>query len=892
MHNLLATRAGRLLAFFLLYVTEGIPVGFTATAVATQMRTLGVSPAAIGTFVATLYLPWSWKWAMGPVVDLIYSDRFGRRRGWILLAQIGMAATLLLAMPIDFTTRLGLFTWIILAHNVFAATQDVAIDALAVATLPTEERGVANGMMFAGSYIGAAVGGSGSLWLVSALNLENHFALATFPFVACAVLLVTLLVTLRLKEPGSVVRLVQRDGAAPSVGREIAGYLRTVGAAMFRTRGAAFGLAFALLPTGSYALSLALQSNLAVELGLSKEKIALLSAISAVPAAAGCLIGGWLSDRIGRRKAIALFMVATALPTLWLAWTMQTYGWVMPLDTTMPNRPTPSPTLVMTFWLAGLVFSLLHGLTYGSRSALFMDLADPRIGATHFTAYMAVLNLVIAYTAFWQGRSIERWGYPATLVLDALFGCVAIVLLPGCVKKPQPVLTANPGAFEVLPAVAERQVTSTAHGHVLTNANVFSPDSKWIAYDVRPDAEGSVFEGDRIEAVNVDTGEIRTLYQATNGGRCGVVTFSPVEPRVAFIAGPEQPTPDFTYGPARRRGVMARLDRPGVAEPLDARDLTPPFTPGALRGGSHVHVFSPDGTLVSFTYDDHVLATPPADGDPTPRDVPSRNIGVSILHHPVTTPKNHPRNHDGSAFTVLVTRTVATPAPGSDDYRRAYEEGWIGTNGYLRSDGSRQRRSLAFLGDVIGTDGKPLTEVFVADLPESFDTGEVRVGVGPLEGSAHRLPWPPAGVVVRRLTRTADRKHPGVQGVRHWVRSAPDGSVVACLMRDDAGVSQLWLVGVADGTLRQLTRNAHDIASAFTWTPDGRRIAHVMDGSVCLTDAATGQTVRLTERAANPADGPLPLACVVSPDGRSIAYLRRVPSGASVQNQIFVVAVP
>ena len=31
---------------------------------------------------------------------------------------------------IDFVTRIGLFTWVILAHNVFAATQDVAIDAL------------------------------------------------------------------------------------------------------------------------------------------------------------------------------------------------------------------------------------------------------------------------------------------------------------------------------------------------------------------------------------------------------------------------------------------------------------------------------------------------------------------------------------------------------------------------------------------------------------------------------------------------------------------------------------------------------------------------------------------------------------------------------------------
>ncbi len=54
--DLLATRTGRLAAFFLLYVTEGVPLGFTATAIATQMRRQGLGPAAIGAFVGSLYL--------------------------------------------------------------------------------------------------------------------------------------------------------------------------------------------------------------------------------------------------------------------------------------------------------------------------------------------------------------------------------------------------------------------------------------------------------------------------------------------------------------------------------------------------------------------------------------------------------------------------------------------------------------------------------------------------------------------------------------------------------------------------------------------------------------------------------------------------------------------
>src|SRR5690606_32171232 len=99
-------------------------------------------------------------------------------------------------------------------------------------------------------------------------------------------------------------------------------------------------------------------------------------------------------------------------------------------------------------------------------------------------------------------------------------------------------------------------------------------------------------------------------------------------------------------------------------------------------------------------------------------------------------------------FTVLVTRTTANPKPGSDEINRAFEEGWIGTNGYVRSDGMRQKRALAFLGNVISVRGEKITEVFVVDLPEDLTVP----GDGPLAGTETRMPSPPKGVVQRRLT--------------------------------------------------------------------------------------------------------------------------------------------
>ncbi len=424
---------------------------------------------------------------------------------------------------------------------------------------------------------------------------------------------------------------------------------------------------------------------------------------------------------------------------------------------------------------------------------------------------------------------------------------------------------------------ADRQITSAPHGHVLTNVGVWSPDSRWIAYDVR--SSDGIFDGTRIERVEVDTGRVEVLYESLNGAACGVVTWHPTEPRVVFIHGPERPSADWNYGASRRRGVVVDARKPGVARPLDAMNYAPPFAPGALRGGSHVHVFSPDGAVVSFTYEDEVLARLGVVGE---HDLNQRTIGVTLLGpgRGVAVARNHPRNHDGEGFSVVVARTENRPRPGSDDISRAFEEGWV-----LRPGG---RRALAFLGNVTAPDGREHPEVFLAELPA--DLAAVGEG-GALQGTVTRRPAPPRGTIQRRLTFTSDRKFRGaVTSPRHWLRAAPDGGAIAFLMKDEAGEPQVWTVSPEGGEPRQVTRNATRVSSAFTWSPDGSRIAHVMDGSVCVTEIATGRTTRLTPRAEGDA-APLALACVFSPDARRIAYQQKVASAAGVFAQIFVVDV-
>lgn len=99
--DLLGSRAGRLTTFGILYVSEGIPLGFAAVAMAAYMRRQGLDVGQIGAFVGSFYLPWAFKWAWAPLVDLVRLERFGGRKGWIVLCQALMIVTLFGVAQVD-----------------------------------------------------------------------------------------------------------------------------------------------------------------------------------------------------------------------------------------------------------------------------------------------------------------------------------------------------------------------------------------------------------------------------------------------------------------------------------------------------------------------------------------------------------------------------------------------------------------------------------------------------------------------------------------------------------------------------------------------------------------------------------------------------------------------
>ncbi|CDL85071.1 DUF3748 domain-containing protein [Xenorhabdus szentirmaii] len=423
-------------------------------------------------------------------------------------------------------------------------------------------------------------------------------------------------------------------------------------------------------------------------------------------------------------------------------------------------------------------------------------------------------------------------------------------------------------------AFKERQITFDNRSHQITNINVWTPDSQWLVYDVRPD--GTSFTGLTIEKIHVDNGQIEVVHLAGEGAHVGVVTVSQKDPvRYAFIHGPEKPDAQWQYDFHHRRGVTVSEERPNVAVNIDAMDITPPYTAGALRGGTHVHVFSPDGSRLSFTYNDHVMH----ELDPA-RDL--RNVAVAVPLKPVISAKKHPREYDGSYFSVVVSQTTEHPRPGSDDINRAYEEGWVGQRGYLKDNGQWQRWALAFIGDTRNENGEKIPEIYLVDLPESDDDYAV-AGNYPLAGTETTLPAPPAGVAQRRLTFTHANRWPGIVNLpRHWLRTSPDGSKICFLMKDDNGIVQLWFISPNGGEPKQLTDGNAGVQSAFSWDSRGRFIACVCDNSVVLCDSQNGEIRRLTQRTE---EAPCADAIVISPDDRYVAFMRDVEG----YRQVFVV---
>ena len=367
----------------------------------------------------------------------------------------------------------------------------------------------------------------------------------------------------------------------------------------------------------------------------------------------------------------------------------------------------------------------------------------------------------------------------------------------------------------------KNSLTVSPAGHTLHHSGVFSKDGQWLVFDGRND-DTKIGETSTIGIVNVETGEEKIIYKTKNqtvyGPGVGAVSFSPAEDKVIFIHGLPDANKEKPYAMSRRTGVGIDLSHPQSPFFYDARDIRFPYTPGSLRGGTHSHGWSPDGQLISFTYNDEL----------TEADL--RVVGV-MIPSPKITVEPAAGNNEGTMFSAIVTDVVKNPAPGSDEINKAFDECWVGKNGYMLKSGEHVPYSIAFQGNVLNIEGKQITEVFVVDIdPEKILTDPEAVG------KAGERPHVPKGIQQRRITFSEK----GLSDTRHWLRSSPDGKFIYALAKDQEGHNQIIQIEIATGTITLLTHNDFSIDYSFNLNKEGNKIAYVAQNSVYVLDLTKG----------------------------------------------------
>jgi PAT family beta-lactamase induction signal transducer AmpG len=406
------SRRWRLLTVCALYLAQGIPWGFLAITLTAWLADQGKTPADIARIATLGALPWAFKWAWGPLIDAFGVPSMGRRRPWILLAQGLMAATILAMVAIpDLSEQIGLVAWMVFLHNIFNALQDVAVDALAVDLLPEDERGRANGLMYASKYLGGAVGGAGMATVMGFAGLRG--ALLVQVTLLGAIFLLPLLL---LERPGD--RFLPW-GPAPAGAPDPAPRPSVRGlfvdlARAFTVRSTIVGAALALtINVGMVVLGVVGVVFIIQELGWTDTEFSQATGgPGLIAGAGGAVFGGYLADRVGLRRMIAA--ASLLLSATWVVFALSPTLW-------------PSKGFVLGIILAESAFS---GVASAGLFALFMGISWPRVAATQFTAYMAMLNLSRVIGSNTAAALDPLMSVPTIYLYCAGLTAATLVLLP------------------------------------------------------------------------------------------------------------------------------------------------------------------------------------------------------------------------------------------------------------------------------------------------------------------------------------------------------------------------------------------------------------------------------------------------------------------------------
>ena len=395
----------------------GLPLLLTLTLLQAWLSSAQASLTLIG-LLGLVALPYNVKFLWAPLLDRFAPLGLGRRRGWLVISQLSLSASVVVLAVQDPHRHLWAVGLAALAVALFSATQDIAIDAYRRESLADAEQGLGASMYTGGYRLGMLVVSAGGLTMADRIG---------FPAVylgAAAILLAMVAVSLLAPEP-------ETPAAQPaSLGGAFLGPLAELVRRRELSGGMTGVLAFILL----YKLGDNLAGHMAIpfylEIGFSNTEIGTIVQFFGLgPLLLGLFAGGALNLRAGLYRA------------LWVAGILQgisTAGFAV-LALVGHDR----------WWLAGVIGfeNLAQGMGTAALLALLAYCTDRRFSATQFallSALAAVPRVVLTAPAGWLATQM---GWVPLFVLSALLAVPGLLLLRtfrGWLHGPLP--DASPGA--------------------------------------------------------------------------------------------------------------------------------------------------------------------------------------------------------------------------------------------------------------------------------------------------------------------------------------------------------------------------------------------------------------------------------------------------------------